>query len=123
MSFTNYTPALSADWDLQIGEDGQLLMLRGTEAICQNVANEGRCFKSGLYFFQDHGIDWFSDQLGKKVQRSVIASSLREAALAVDGVSGVRSITINSLDNETRTLTGTIEITTDEGENGRAEIR
>lgn len=44
------------------------------------------------------------------------------AASSVPGVLTVNSVTLKKLDPATRTLSAEIEITTEEGMNGRAEI-
>lgn len=116
------TPDLGTDWDFHVGADGNLKMKRGAEGIAQNVACEGRCYKGGCCFFQEHGIDWLSDALGLKFQKSIIAVRLREAAQAVQGVKTVESIIVNALDLDTRTVTGEIQITTEDDENVTARI-
>lgn len=119
---TAYTAELSDDWDLTLDANGNLKMLRDTPAIEQNVANEGRLFKDDAYFRADEGIDWFSDQLGKGVQDAVMRNRLRNAAQRVPGVLSVDGITIKELNQETRVLRAKLEITTEGGSIGRAEI-
>ena len=112
---TENTLALSPNWDLSFDSNGDLRMLSEAEAIAQNVCNECRLFLRDAYFRNDEGIDWFTDQLGKPLQMSVVTSRLREAALRVPGVISVRSINLEEIDQETRTLHGTIEIETEYG--------
>ena len=102
MAHTNYTPQLTASACFTFDGNGNLKMLEGTAATLQNVSNECRCFTDDLYFYAEHGIDWFSDQLGKPVQKAVTAARLR--------------------DSRARTLTGRITIRTTEGDHGRSEI-
>lgn len=109
---TANTWALDKNWDLVLDGNGNPKMLTGVEAVCQNVANECRLFLHDAYFRYDEGIDWFTDQLGQKIQESVLISRLRNAALSVDGVLSVQSIEITELDQKTRTLHGTILIKT-----------
>ena len=109
---TANTWALSPDWDLELDGNGNPKMLTELDAICQNVANECRLFLHDAYFRYDEGIDWFTDQLGQKIQLSVLTSRLRNAALSVDGVLSVRSIDIDELNQKTRTLHGVINIQT-----------
>ena len=122
MAHTEKTLALGTDWDLTIGADGGLGVLTGDEATLQNVSNEGRCFVGDLFFFADHGVDWFGLQLGRKVQESILAARLREAALYVPAVRSVESVELESLDNSTRTLRGTLKIVTTGGTNGAATV-
>lgn len=119
---TDYTPKLNEDWDLQIGADGNLKMLTGIEATSQNIANECRCFKGGLFYYQDHGIAWFSDQLGQRFQRALLVNRLRDAALNVIDADRLRNIEIESYDVQERTVKGRMEILTKEGENAVAHI-
>lgn len=121
-TINSITPELTADWDLQLGSDGSLKMLSGTAGVAQNVACACRCFRGGCFFFQDYGIDWFSDALAQKFQRSLIASRLMEKALAVQGVESVDSVTITGLDSDSRTVAGEVKITTQEGENVSAQL-
>ena len=109
---TANTWALSPNWDLELDGNGNPKMLTELDAICQNVANECRLFLHDAYFRYDEGIDWFTDQLGQKIQLSVLTSRLRNAALSVDGVLSVRSIDIDELNQKTRTLHGVINIQT-----------
>lgn len=122
MTHTAYTPKLTDNWEFQIDSAGQIVMCQGTAAICQAVANDCRCFTNDLYFESERGIDWFTDQLGKPIQRAVVASRLREAAEAVPGVESVESIELE-IDQDTRRLTGSINIITTDGDYGRAELR
>lgn len=115
MSHTNFTLALTSDWDIYVAPDGSLATLDGINATCQNVANECRCFKGGLYFYQEHGIAWFEDQLGKKLDKSLVLSRIREAALNVVGIGQIKSIDFESYDSETRTFHGRIELITENG--------
>ena len=123
MAHTTVTPKLSDDWNLVIDGNGNLMFIEGSEAICQNVANECRCFKNDLYFHADHGINWFNDQLGEPLQKAVTTDRLRKAAEKVYGVQFVQYVDIKDVDNRKRTLVGTIQIKTIEGKNGRSEIR
>ena len=109
---TANTWALDENWDLVLDGNGNPKMLTGVEAVCQNVANECRLFLHDAYFRYDEGIDWFTDQLGQKIQRSVLTQRLRNAALSVEGVLSVQSVEISEIDQKTRTLHGTITITT-----------
>lgn len=118
MASVAYTLGLTEDWDLAITESGELRELRDDAAILQTVANECRCFKRGLYYFQEYGIDWYTDQLAQKPRVSVVTADLRAAALRVPEVVAVNSITIDELDKNSRTLAGKIEVKTVTGKNG-----
>lgn len=122
MTHTAYTAELSDDWDLTVDGNGDLSMIRGAQAICQNVCNEGRLFYHDAVFRWDQGIKWFEDQIAQPIQEAVTTEDLRTAASSVPGVLSVNSVTLKTLDPATRTLSAEIEITTEGGTNGRAEI-
>lgn len=122
MAHTTYTLALTDDWDIYVADDGSLATKKGINATCQNVANECRCFKGGLYFFQDHGIAWFEDQLGKRLDKAIVEGRIRNAALYVVGVGQIKSIKFESYDTVTRTYHGRIELITEGGESGTVDI-
>lgn len=112
MAHTSNTWGLTPDWDLDFDANGNPKMLTGLEAVCQNVSNECRLFLHDAYFRYEDGTDWFTDQLGLPIQRSVIASRIRDAALSVDGVLNVQSVEIEELDQKTRILHGTVYLET-----------
>lgn len=122
MPVNDFTPELSASWDLQVGSDGSLKMARGALAIAQNVSCECKCFKGGCLYFQDHGIDWFTDALGQKLKKTVISARIREAALGVDGVESVDSVSIDGMNGD-REVVGEVKIKTVRKENVSAYIR
>lgn len=119
---TEKTAELSSDWDLVLDPNGNLSILKGTRAICQNVCNEARLFTDDAYFARERGIPWFSDQLAQPVQEAVTISNLRNAALRVPGVARVDSVELDALDQKTRVLKGKVQITTEDGSNARFEI-
>lgn len=119
---TQKTAALSGAWDLVLDANGNLSILKGTAAICQNVCNEARLFTDDAYFAAERGIPWFSDQLARPVQEAVTISNLRNAALGVPGVERVDAVELEALDRETRVLKGKVTITTEDGNNARFEI-
>ena len=123
MAHTQYTLALTADnWDLSVGADGSLKTLKKDEAILQNVCNECRCFTDDLYFDRDRGIPWFHDQLGQKLRPAITQSDLRQAASRVEGVESVDEVNLTFLSDQDRTLHAEIEVTTENGLNGRVTV-
>lgn len=115
-TYTSQTLALTESWDLDFDANGNLKMLNGSQAIVQNVCNECRLFFHDAYFRWEEGTDWFSDQLGKPLQTSVMVDRLRQAILRVDGVLSVEDIQLTEVDPDTRTLHGTITIQTEDEE-------
>lgn len=122
MTHTAYTAALSAEWDLQLDGNGNVSMLRDTEAIVQNVCNEGRLFYNDAIFRWEEGIQWFSDQIALPIQEAVTTEDLRTAAASVPGVLTVDSVTLLELDPATRNLSAEVKITTEGGTYGTARI-
>lgn len=122
MTHTAYTAALSAEWDLQLDGNGNISMLRDTEAIVQNVCNEGRLFYNDAIFRWEEGIQWFSDQIALPIQEAVTTEDLRTAAASVPGVLTVDSVTLLELDPATRNLSAEVKITTEGGTYGTARI-
>ena len=108
-----YTLLLDTDtWDLTLDAAGRISTTSGAYAVAQNVANAVRLFRNDSIYEPERGIPHFVTSLGATVSEAVIRSRCNSAARAVDGVADA-STEIESIDG--RTLTGTIEITTDEG--------
>nr|DAH90085.1 MAG TPA: hypothetical protein [Caudoviricetes sp.] len=124
MAHTAYTLSLDADtWDLSVGADGSLKTVKSDSAILQNVANECRCFTNDLYFDRDRGIPWFDDQLGQKLRPTLTRANLRAAALSVDGVESVESITLTYLGKSDRSLRAEIVVITENGTSGTVTVQ
>ena len=110
-----HTLKLDTDtWDLMLDSAGNLQTAMGSYAIAQDVANAVRLFTDDAYYEPERGIPYFVITLGQKVQQSVLNSRVRNIALEVDGVEDVE-VSMDELD-ENRQLTGSIEITTVDGE-------
>ena len=109
-------------WDITLDSVGRISLAGGDYATAQNVANEARLFTNDAYFIQDQGIPHFTVSLGRRVNKAVLRSYLRRAALRVPDVKDILSIQLFSINPETRTLTGDIQFTTVEGA-GNATIR
>lgn len=122
MTHTNFSLALDADWDIYVAPDGSLATVSGTDAQAQAIATECRCFQGGLFFYQEHGIAWFEDQLGKKLDKAIVLERIRTAALNVVSSDRIRNIEFKSYDPETRTFHGRIEITTEDGQDGTIDV-
>ena len=122
MAHTRKTLLLDDNWDLCLDIQGNIAVSKGAYSTAQNVANECRLFTDDAYFDTERGIPYFLIALGKDVSVSVLMARLREAALRVEDVAAVNSIQLDSLDTETRKLTGTIMFTSVEDENGTIEL-
>jgi hypothetical protein len=103
----------AASWDIKLTSSGRIALISDEAATAQNVANECRLFTDDAYFDQDSGIPYFVVALGEKLQNPTILNSyLRDAALLVEDVDDVTSITVSDVDPVTRVLTGEIQFTT-----------
>ena len=123
MAHTRKTLALSnPGWDLQVDAGGRISVYEGSWATAQNVANECRLFTEDAYFAQERGIPYFEIILGQTPAPSVLRSRLRQAAFLVDDVADVTDITLDTFDTETRLMTGEIQFTSKEGENGNVVL-
>jgi len=92
-------------------------------AIAQNVANEVRLFIEDAYFIQDQGIPHFMIKLGQRAADSAILNScIRRAALRVEGVKEVLSVTVSSFDPAARTLKGEVIFRVRGGANGAITV-
>lgn len=122
MTHTAFTLALNDSWDIDLDEGGNLKLYRDKKAVLQNVANECRLFKHDAYFRYEEGIDWGADQLGKKAREILVVSRLREAAELVDDVESVDSVELDEFTPDTRTLKGTITVTTKWGKDEKVRV-
>lgn len=119
MAHTRKTLLLSnPGWDIMLDSGGRIVVSEGNYATAQNVANECRLFSQDAYFDQERGIPYFDIALGKTPAPSVLRGRLRKAAMLVDDVKEVTAITLDSFDTEKRILSGEIQFTSKEGENG-----
>lgn len=109
-------------WDLEVDGYGKISVSVGGYATAQNVANECRLFTQDACFEQQRGIPYFMIALGKTPALSVLKARLRKAAMLVDDVKEVTKIDIQSFNTDTRQLTGDIQFTSREGENGSIEL-
>lgn len=122
MAHTRKTLLLDSNWDLCLDKAGRIAIAEGAYATAQAVANECRLFTDDAYFEPDRGIPYYLVALGKKLSPSVLRARLRDAAMLVDDVEDVTEVVLESLDTETRRVTGEIQFTSREGENASVEL-
>lgn len=119
---TRKTLMLNDKWDLCLDKGGRIRIVEGGYATAQNVANECRLFTRDAYFDQQRGIPYYLIALGQKLSPSVLRARLRDAALLVEDVAEVTDIVLESLDTETRRVTGDIQFVSREGENASVNL-
>ena len=122
MAHTRKTLLLNSQWDLTLDKSGRIAVADGAYATAQAVANECRLFTNDAYFEQERGIPYYLITLGKKLSPSVLRARLRDAAFLVEDVEDVTDVVLESLDTETRRVTGEIKFTSKEGENASVEL-
>lgn len=122
MAHTRKTLLLNSDWDLTLDKSGRIAVAEGAYATAQNVANECRLFSNDAYFEPDRGIPYYLIALGRKLSPSVLRARLRDAAYLVEDVEDVTDVVLESLDTETRKVTGEIKFTSKEGDNAVVEL-
>lgn len=122
MAHTRKTLLLNGDWDLTLDKSGRIAVAEGAYATAQAVANECRLFTQDAYFEPDRGIPYYLIALGKKLSPSVLRARLRDAAYLVEDVEDVTDVVLESLDTETRRVTGEIKFTSKEAESAAVEL-
>ena len=122
MAHTRKTLLLNSQWDLTLDKSGRIAVADGPYATAQNVANECRLFTQDAYFEPDRGIPYYLIALGRKLSPSVLRARLRDAAYLVEDVEDVTDVVLESLDTETRKVTGEIKFTSKEGDNAAVEL-
>ena len=122
MAHTRKTLLLDKQWDICLDKAGRIRIAEGAYATAQNVANECRLFTDDAYFEPERGIPYYLIALGRKLSPSVLRARLRDAAFLVDDVEDVTGVELESLDTETRRVTGEIQFTSKEGENASVEL-
>ena len=122
MAHTRKTLLLNSNWDLTLDKAGRIAIAEGAYATAQAVANECRLFTDDAYFEPGRGIPYYLIALGRKLSPSVLRARLRDAAMLVEDVEDVTEVVLESLDTETRRVTGEIQFTSREGENASVEL-
>ena len=122
MAHTRKTLLLDSNWDISLDKAGRIAVADGAYATAQAVANECRLFTDDAYFEPGRGIPYYLIALGRKLSPSVLRARLRDAALLVEDVEDVTDVVLESLDTETRKVTGEIKFTSVEGENASVEL-
>lgn len=122
MAHTRKTLLLDSNWDLCLDKAGRIAIAEGAYATAQAVANECRLFTDDAYFEPGRGIPYYLIALGRKLSPSVLRARLRDAAYLVEDVEDVTDVVLESLDTETRRVTGEIQFVSVEGENASVEL-
>ena len=120
LNMSDHSLELADDWDLHVGDDGNLPKVFTAQGIAQNVANAFRLFTNDAYFFTDQGIPHFLVELNAHPKINILRSRLKKVALNVEGV---KDCEINLMaTDEDRVLNGYAELTLINGEKTTVKI-
>lgn len=112
---------LNDSWDITLNNNGDIATTSGLYCDAQNVANAIRLFTKDAFLSQNKGVPHFDLDLGKMPAFSAVRSVYRKNARNVENI---QDATIQNLrfDNDSRSLTGVIIATTEDGQNVSVEI-
>jgi len=97
----------SGGWDLFAGQDRNIAVLDGADAVAQDVASACKVFLGELYYDQSQGVPYFQQVLGQPVNAQLLQGFLEQAALTVPTVVSARA-TVESIVG--RQVHGTVEV-------------
>lgn len=98
-------------WDLCLDANGNIALASKPYSIVQDVASACRLFVGELWYGGGHPIPYVDNSFGDRLPSAVLKAKLVEAALSVPGVKAAQAFVRVAA----RTMTGTIELTTDDG--------
>ena len=105
---------LDADGDLEIGPDGDLIIITGIDAIAQHLRIRLQFFRGEWFLDTRLGIPYFEEVLIKSPDLNVVQSLLREAIRETPGVISITSFELD-FDGVTRKLSLNFDALTTEG--------
>lgn len=105
---------LDANGDLEIGSDGDLIIVTGIDAIAQHWGIRLQFFRGEWFLDTRLGIPYFEEVLIKAPDLNVVQSLLREATRKTPGVIAINSFELG-FDGVTRTLSLDSRALTEEG--------
>ncbi len=105
---------LDAGGDLEIGTDGDLIIVTGIDAIAQHLRIRLQFFRGEWFLDTRQGIPYFEEVLIKAPDLNVVQSLLREAIRETPGVISITSFELD-FDGVTRKLSLNSDALTTEG--------
>lgn len=112
---------LNEKWDLTLSPTGDIETTSGEYCDAQNVANAVRLFTNDAYLRKQKGVPHFNLDLAVKPLLSEVRYEYKRAAEAVENIRNAQ-VDITGIDDDTRTLTGVISVTTETGKQLNIEI-
>lgn len=80
--------------DLYLAEDGNLAVVRDTEAIGQHVRQRLMTYEGEWFLDRTAGVPWVRDLLGHQYDPVLAESVLKAVILDTDGVTGINSFSV-----------------------------
>ncbi|NIQ91014.1 MAG: hypothetical protein GWM98_04690 [Nitrospinaceae bacterium] len=93
---------LDENGDLAI-EDGDLVIVRGREAIAQDLDIRLQFFQGEWFLDLRLGVPWYQDILGEKPRFNILKGIFRQVILGTNGVEGITDFRM-TWDGVTRTI-------------------
>lgn len=100
--------------DLEIGADGDLILVDGIDSIRQHLKIRLQFFRGEWFLDQRLGIPYFEEVLRKAPDLNVVQSLLRDAIRTTPGVLGISEFSLD-YDGTTRQLSVDFRAVTTEG--------
>ncbi len=100
--------------DLEIGDDGDLIIIDGIDAIAQHLRIRFNFFFGEWFLNRLLGVRWFEEVLIKAPDLNVVQSLLRDVILTTPGVLEITRFVID-FDGVTRRLSLDFDANTTEG--------
>lgn len=94
---------LDANGDLEIGPDGDLIIVRGLDAIMQHLRIRLQFFRGEWFLDTRLGIPYFEEVLRKAPDLNVVQSIIRDAITTTPGVISITEFSLD-YDGVTRSL-------------------
>lgn len=100
-------------WDLVLDANGNIAVASEPYALAQDVASAVRTVLGEVYYNTQLGVPYFEDVLGKLPPTALLIELINAQALTVPGVVSVQTIITGFT---SRTVSGQIQFTTDQGD-------
>lgn len=105
---------LDDNGDLEIGNDGDLILIDGIDSIAQHLLISLKFFRGEWFLDLRIGFPYFEEVLRKAPDLNVVRLLFREAILATEGVLAVTDLALD-YDGTTRGLSVSFRAQTSEG--------
>lgn len=104
---------LTADWDLQLDDMGNIALVDGGLQKAQDVATSCRVWKGEVLYDVERGVPYKEDIMGQRPNLSLLQADFETEAKRIEGVTAVE-VVAESFNN--RHLVPDIRITLETGE-------